>query len=141
MAIASIVSKGRAFNDVVVSKGATAKLIELARGMQINVNSVVKEALTLQSGEMQFQYEESHTDNVGKPLRIPGLFMISIPLFIGAEPTRLPARLRYRKGPVGLTWSFSIYRKWQAFLEALQREAATVREGVDLPVYEGAPEA
>ena len=120
--------------------GAPSKLMELSRGMQVSVNSVVKEALTLQSGEMQVQYEETHTDIAGKPLKIPGLFMISIPLFTAAEPTRLPVRLRYRKGPGGLTWAFSIYRKQQAFLAALQREAATVREAVDLPVYEGAPE-
>ena len=118
--------------------GAPSKLMELSRGMQVSVNSVVKEALTLQSGEMQVQYEETHTDIAGKPLKIPGLFMISIPLFTAAEPTRLPVRLRYRKGPGGLTWAFSIYRKQQAFLAALQREAATVREAVSLPVYEGA---
>ena len=63
-------------------------------------------------------------DMAGKPLKIPGLFMISIPLFTAAEPTRLPVRLRYRKGPGGLTWAFSIYPKQQAFLAALQREAA-----------------
>ena len=119
--------------------GAPSKLMELSRGMQVNVNSVVKEALTLQSGEMQVQYEEAHVDAAGKPLKIPGLFVISIPLFVGAEPTRLPVRLRYRKQG-GLTWAFSIYRKQQAFLAALQREAATVKEAVDLPVYEGAPE-
>jgi uncharacterized protein YfdQ (DUF2303 family) len=120
--------------------GAPNEIARIARGLQINVESKVSEVRVLQTGEAQISFEETHKDSDGRPLKVPGLFMLSIPLFIGGEPVRIPARLRYKRDGQGLKWSYHLYR-WREFVRS-----ALVEAGVDvgsetaLPVYEGAQE-
>lgn len=116
-----------------------SELIQLSRGLALSVDTKVKEIRTLQSGEAQITYEEVHKDGAGQPLVIPGLFVINIPLFVGADPTRLVARLRYRRDG-GLKWSFHFWR-WREDMRAhLENDLDAVRKHTGLPVYEGEPE-
>ena len=58
-----------------------SKLIEIARGLQVNEASVVKEARNLSTGESEFTFDTQHTGADGKPLKMPNLFVIAIPVF------------------------------------------------------------
>jgi uncharacterized protein YfdQ (DUF2303 family) len=117
-----------------------SELVQLSRGLALSVDTKVKEIRTLQSGEAQITYEEVHKDGAGQPLVIPGLFVINIPLFVGADPTRLIARLRYRRDN-GLKWSFHFWR-WREDMRAhLENDLDAIRKETALPVYEGSPEA
>lgn len=116
-------------------------VIRLARGLQVNIESKVAEARVLQTGETQISFEETHKDSDGKPLKVPGVFMLSIPLFIGGETIRIPARLRYRKDGGRLHWSYHLYRWREEFRSALMAAGDRVKEETGLPVFEGAPEA
>ena len=61
-----------------------AQLIQLSRGLQVNVSSVVKNIVNLASGEASIAFDEQHTDGDGQPLKVPGIFMLSIaPFFMG----------------------------------------------------------
>lgn len=121
--------------------GNPNEIARIARGLQINVESKVSDIRTLQSGEAQISFEEVHKDGDGKPLKVPGLFMLSIPLFIGGEAIRVPARLRYRKNGSSLSWSYFLYRWQEEFRQALVSSVEEVAKETGLPVYEGAPEA
>ncbi len=121
--------------------GAPHEIAQLSRGLAINIENAVTDIRTLQSGEAQIKFEEKHTGHDGKPLKIPGLFLLAIPLFIGGAAVCVPARLSYRKGGSGIVWFYQLYRPELALRDALLLDLDRVRDETGLPVYEGQPEA
>jgi uncharacterized protein YfdQ (DUF2303 family) len=120
---------------------ATAqRLMELSRGLAVNVNSVVKNAQVLQSGEVSLQYEETHNDALGKPIQVPSLFVIGIPVFRFGEVYRIAVRLRYRLGRGAITWSYSLHSADRVLDHAVQEAADRVQKETGLPLFYGAPE-
>lgn len=118
------------------------KLIEIARGLQVNENSVVKEARNLSSGEAEIVFDTQHTGADGKPLKMPNLFVIAIPVFMRASVSyRLIARLRYRKTGEGLKFWFELWRPDLVFTDAFEEAVARVSSETGLPVLLGSPEA
>ncbi|MGV2980229.1 DUF2303 family protein [Camelimonas sp. ID_303_24] len=127
--------------DMFATTAATpARLIELSRGLQVNVDATVKSHNVLQSGEIQMQFNETHTDGSGQPIKVPGLFMLAVAPFFRGEPMRIPVRLRYRVRSGRVVWFFQMFRPDKSVTEhviaGLQRAAAET----GLPAYEGAPE-
>lgn len=116
-----------------------AQIVELSRGLQVHVNTRIKNATTLQTGEGQIQWEEAHNDADGKPLKVPGLFMLSIAPFFMGEKVRIPVRLRYRAGNP-LVWFYQIYRPDQFITEHVRNTLAEARARTELPAFEGVPE-
>ena len=117
-----------------------AQVVELSRGLSVHVDTRVKAQTVLQSGEGQISWEESHNDAAGKPLKVPGLFMLSIAPFFMGEPVRIPVRLRYRPAGQALTWFYQIYRPALAITEHVRPRLADARAETGLPAYEGKPE-
>lgn len=117
-----------------------AELMQLARGLQVNIEARVKNIVTLQSGEGQIAWEEAHRDAEGKPLKVPGLFMLSIAPFFMGEKVRVPVRLRYRASGGSIVWAFQIYRADQFVTERVRTDLDIVAKQTGLPVYEGQPE-
>lgn len=123
------------------SKIATpAQVVELSRGLKINIDTKVKTATTLQSGEGQIAWEEVHNDTNGQPLKVPGHFMLNIAPFFMGEKIRIPVRLRYRPSGAMIMWSYQIYRPDQAINEHIRNTLADARTATSLPTYEGTPE-
>ena len=116
-------------------------LIALSRGLQINVESKVKNVVTLQSGAAQLAFEEAHVGSDGKPLTIPGLFLLQVAPFFGGEAIRVPVRLRYRVSGGKVTWFYDMHRPDIYITGRLTDDIATVADKTGLPVYEGTPEA
>lgn len=117
-----------------------AQVVELSRGLAVHVDTRVKASATLQTGEGQIAWEEAHNDAAGKPLKVPGLFMLSIAPFFMGEPVRIPVRLRYRVTGQQTTWFYQIYRPDLAITEHVRHRLADAREITGLPAYEGKPE-
>lgn len=117
-----------------------AEVMGLSRGMQVAVNSVVKHVQTLQSGEAEITYVEEHRDAAGNKLLVPGLFMLSVPVFFGGEPARIPVRLRYRKSGTDIIWFYQMWRPEEYVTGAVVKARDAVFVETGLPVYEGAPE-
>jgi uncharacterized protein YfdQ (DUF2303 family) len=118
-----------------------AEILELSRGLEISAQLNVKEVRNLPNGTAQIVYDEVHKDGSGKPLVVPGLFVINIPLFIGGQATRLIARLRYKRTSQGIKWAYHLWRWQEAVREALLIDVATVKDKTERPCYEGLPEA
>lgn len=117
-----------------------SRMMELSRGLQVNVESVAKSGVTLQSGEGEIQFVEEHRDQKGEKLIVPGLFMISLPAFIGGDPVRIPVRLRYRVSGGAITWFYQMYR-WKEFLrERVIADLDLAEKHTSLPTFEGSPE-
>lgn len=130
------------FERLFQTKIATpAELITLSRGMQISIEAKIKDIRTLQSGEVQVAYEETHNDAAGVKLVIPGLFVLQIPLFLDGEPVRITARLRYRRDGAKIVWFYQLYRPDLAMRAQLEADLQRVADETGLPAYEGSPEA
>jgi uncharacterized protein YfdQ (DUF2303 family) len=117
-----------------------ADLIQLSRGLQVNVEAVVKSAVTLQTGEGQIAWEETHRDQDGKPLKVPGIFVLSIAPFFMGEKVRIPVRLRYRKSGSRLVWFYQLYRPDLHVTQRVREDLANVAMTTELPAFEGTPE-
>lgn len=130
----------RFVNTVGGSVASPSKLIELSVGLKVNERSAVKEAINLSSGEAQVQFVSEHVDDAGQPLRVPGLFLIGIPVFNKGPIYRLAARLRYRKTPGGLVFFYQLWRADRTFDHSFREACERVRVETDLPMLFGKPE-
>lgn len=116
-------------------------LLALSRSLEINAAVTVRQALRLDSGEINIQFVEQHSDNEGKPINIANLFVIGIPVFDGGEKYRVVCRLRYRRTPGGsVTWHYNIHRADVYLDEAISDAVLRVGKATGRPVLFGAPE-
>ncbi len=118
-----------------------AELITLSRGLAVTAEARVKQTRVLSSGEVEISYEEVHKDASGDKLRVPGLFIVRIPLFVGDDPTRLLARLRYRVKDGKIVWFYQFCRADVVVLDAMVRALEDAAKATALPAFEGSPEA
>lgn len=126
--------------DFNLSFATPSQVIELSRGLQVFVDTKVKNTVTLQSGEGQISFEETHNDANGKALKVPGLFMLSVAPFFMGEKVRIPVRLRYRHVSGQLNWFYNIYRPDLFITEHVRRALFDMHDKTGLPVFEGKPE-
>jgi Uncharacterized conserved protein (DUF2303) len=133
--------KLKTFADLVQGKWAEpSDLLQLSRGLQINVETQVKNAVTLNTGEIAVQYEETHRDGAGQPIQIANLFQICVPVFYAGVLYRIAARLRYRLINGKIHWSYQLVRPDLVFDDAFKGIVANVRDQTQLPVFLGSPE-
>ncbi|MEW6256919.1 MAG: DUF2303 family protein [Pseudomonadota bacterium] len=125
--------------DFATTVANPAELILLSRKLHVTVESKVTNALTLQSGAGQIQWEEEHKGADGKPITVPGLFILNIAPFFMGEKARIPVRLRYR-AKTTITWSFHIYRPDVHVTERVRGDLDIVAKKTSKPTFEGAPE-
>jgi hypothetical protein len=116
------------------------RLVELSRGLQVNEDSVVKEAIRLTSGEGQVLFQSEHRDATGAPLRIPSLFLLALPVFRNDGLYRLAARLRYRKTAEGIVFWYDLWRADRVFDHAFTLACERARIETGLPLLLGKPE-
>lgn len=118
-----------------------SQLMKLSRGLEVNVDSVVKEVLTLDTGEIDIKYTEQHKDGAGAPMKVPNLFAIQIPVFYAGHVYRIPVRLRYRVSGGRVTWSYQLVRIDRVFDDAFGEVIEQVRTNTTAQVFVGSPEA
>lgn len=127
--------------DFQTTVATPSQLMTLSRSLQVNVNSAVKNAITLQTGEGQIQWSEEHTDGDGKPLKVPGVFLLNIAPFFMGEKTRVPVLLRYRANAGRIDWTIVLYRPDIHVTERVRADLDTVSALTERPCFEGSPEA
>lgn len=121
--------------------GGPQSMMTLSRGLEVRQNITVKDARTLETGEVQIAYVETQEAAGGGPLTSPTLFFITIPIFYGGGMFRVPVRVRYRITPQGIRWSLLLFRADKAFDVAFKAVIDEVSKVTGLPVFIGAPEA
>lgn len=117
-----------------------AQVVELSRGLKVNVDTQVKVSTVLQTGEGQIAWEETHNGTDGKPIKVPGMFILYIAPFFMGEKVRVPVRLRYRPKDGKMIWFYQIYRPDIAITEHLRTHILEAKDILELPVFEGSPE-
>lgn len=122
------------------SFGGPTKLMEISRGLQVNINSAVKNAQSLHSGEVSIIYDEQHVDGAGQPLKVPTLFLIAIPIFDMGAVYRFAVRLRYRTLQGKMKWFYQIHRPDLVFDHAFKEACEKAKTDTSLPLFIGKPE-
>lgn len=135
---------GDGIKEFAVNLGITLatpqRLMELSRGLQINVGSTVVQAINIGSGEGQIQFTEEHKGTDGAPIRIPGGFAIAIPVFRGGASYQIPVRLRYRVEKGSVVWNMSLQRVEACFADAIVEAAEQAAKETETPSMYGKPE-
>jgi uncharacterized protein YfdQ (DUF2303 family) len=123
-----------------VSFASPAQIMELSRGLAVNVEAKLATALNLQNGIKQIQFTETHTGENGTMLKVPGAFLIGIPVFRGEARYQVCVRLRYRKQGSALTWIMELWRHDEVFDAAIRGACDKVKAATELPLLYGSPE-
>lgn len=117
-----------------------SRVLDLSRGLTVHVGQQVKRAVNLSTGESTIAYQETHADEGGAPLKIPGGFVVEIPVFRGGVLYQLPMRLRYKVSGGSVTWTLTPSRVDAIWDDAVKGAADVVREATKLPLFFGTPE-
>lgn len=79
---------------------AAADMLELAQTFHAHTDAQFRSAQRLRDGQVQVQYDEQIDASAGTSgqMQIPDTFELAVAPFLGEDPYRLTARLRYRIG-------------------------------------------
>ena len=126
--------------SLLCSFASPGRLMELARGLTVRVESMVANAQKLGSGESTLRYDTQHTDEKGAPLDVPGAFLLSIPVFQGGDRYQIAARLRYRVEGSKVSWLYQLHLTEESFNFAFEEACKKAKEDTGLPLFYGQPE-
>lgn len=121
--------------------GQVHQLIHLSREFQVHESSDLHISTDRDTGESTVRFEEKHSDAAGKPLRLPNLFLIAIPVFEAGDIFRLTLQFRYRKRGGTVQFVLSLYDPETALDTAFEEAVNKAAEETDLPLLIGTPEA
>lgn len=116
------------------------QLLELSRGLQINVESKVVSQVNLASGEKAVSFEEKH-DVPGKQMKVPGGFAIGIPVFDAGDVYPIAVRLRYRMDGGKLIWRLVPHRPDVVFRMAIGGACSIFETVCGFVPFNGVPES
>lgn len=117
-----------------------AELLKLSRGLALRVESKVRQAQNLSTGETELAYEETHRDEHGGKMRVPGGFALLVSVFQSGPLYPVLVRLRYRARGGSITWKPVLHRPEACFADAFGEACETAREKTALPLFFGTPE-
>lgn len=143
--IADAAPSSNAAKDFIKKTGGNiaspSKLIEIARGLQVNEASVLREARNLSTGEAEVVFQSEHLDAAGNKLTLPNLFMICIPVFARSSSFyQILARFRYRKQGGSIVFWYDLWRADLVFEQAFSEACDLVKTQTALPLFLGTPE-
>ncbi|MGK7663337.1 MULTISPECIES: DUF2303 family protein [unclassified Marinovum] len=121
--------------------GQLHQLLTMSKRFQVYETSDLKVTTNRDSGEAEIQFLNEHKDADGKPLNIPNLIIITIPVFRGGAPYRMPVRFRYRKSGASVKFILTVYNPEKAFEAAFEEAAVEAQQKTDLQLFYGAPES
>lgn len=121
-----------------VRYASPAELLTLAEGLSVRVEQVVVDQRRAANGTCTMTFAEAHADEKGEPLKIPGGFLLGIPVFLGGAAYAVPARLRYRVKNRQVEWSVHLHNAETCRRDAITEAAATFSEESGVVTYMGA---
>lgn len=121
--------------------GQLGHLLAMSRQFAVHEVSNLTVTSNRDTGEASIQFLNEHRAPDGKPLSIPNLIIIAIPVFMGGAAYRMPVRFRYRKTGGQVKFILSIYNPERAFKDAFDEATARAEAETELPLFLGTPEA
>ena len=123
-----------------IKPASPQQLMELSRGLAVNVEHRVVQNINVGTGEAQISFGETHTDAKGAPARVFGGFAIGIPVFYGGAAYQIPVRLRYRVKDGQVKWTLQPQRLVEVWDDAVKESVNAVTTKTGLTTLFGTPE-
>lgn len=123
-----------------LSLAGSAAILGLSRGISIKAETRATQVTNLSTGEGRIVFEEKHGDEAGGAVKVPGGFVLGIPVVRGGPKFQVFVRLRYRLMGGSVAWSFSPHRVDAVFRAAFDEACGEVEEKTGLPLFYGTPE-
>lgn len=123
-----------------LSLAGSASVLALSRGISIKAETRVNSITNLSTGEGKILFEEKHGDEGGGAVRVPGGFVVGIPVVRGGPLFQVFVRIRYRLAGGAIVWSFTPHRLDAVFRAAFEEACGQVREQTGVPLFHGTPE-
>lgn len=127
-------------NQIEGKFGQLHQLLQMSKQFQVFEKSDLSITTNRDTGEAQINFVSEHKDEKGKPLNIPNLIIITIPVFRGGAPYRIPVRFRYRKSGSTVKFILTPYNPEKAFEAAFKEAVEKAQEETNLPLFYGTPE-
>lgn len=121
--------------------GQLNQLLSMSKQFQVYETSNLKVSTNRDTGEQEIQFLNEHKTADGKPLHVPNLIIIAIPVFQNGAPYRMPVRFRYRKSGGQLRFILSIYNPEKAFESAFNEAVDFAENETGLVTFKGKPES
>lgn len=121
--------------------GQLTQLLAMSRRFQVFEKSDLTVATNRDTGEAEIQFLNEHKGADGKPLNVPNLIIIAIPVFLNGAPYRMPVRFRYRKQGGEVRFLLSVYNPEKAFEAAFDEAVKDAQDETLLPTFMGTPES
>ncbi|MDA0780641.1 MAG: DUF2303 family protein [Rickettsiales bacterium] len=115
-------------------------LVAFSKNLEVNENSKVRNSNNLSSGEGALIYETEHVDSQGAPVKVPNMFLIGLPIFVGGDIYRVAVRLRYRIRSGSISWFYNLFRIENVFEDAFEGACEKAKRETGLPLFLGCPE-
>lgn len=128
-------------NLIDIVEPESAVLMEVALSLQANTEGRFTSASRLQDGATHFEFKADINARAGRDgsLEIPEKFKLSIPVFRGVPEKEIEAHFRYRlnRNDGDLKLFYQLIRP-QVLIDTMVKTAvAQVKDGVELPIFEG----
>ena len=109
---------------------AAADMLELAQTFQAHQTASFRSAHRLQSGQVQMRYDEEIDAKAGQSgqMEIPSSFRLAVAPFLGEQPYRVEARLRFRLQAGKLSLGYKLDRPERVIRDALDKLAERLAE-------------
>jgi hypothetical protein len=121
--------------------GQLTQLLAMSKQFQVFETSDIKVSTNRDTGESEIQFLDEHKGPDGRPLNIPNLIIIAIPVFVGGAPYRMAVRFRYRKLGGMIKFILKIYNPEKVFEAAFDEAIQRAKDQTALPLFKGKPEA
>lgn len=114
-----------------------AQIFELSYGLSVNAKKKYYQHNKFMSGESDLQFTEEHEGVGGAPLKVPGWFIVNIPVLDGGSVYALPVRLRYAIVDERLQWTYDIWNAKEIFDMAFKGACDSIEAETELALFYG----
>lgn len=127
-------------NSIDIVQPQPAAIVEIARDLQGTTEVEFGAGLRMQDGQIKFKYtEQTRTTVGGKEILVPDQFVIGIPVFVGGNPGRIQALLRYRVKEGKLTFWYTLVRPEVYVREAFTAALDLIARSLSTTIINGVP--
>lgn len=114
-------------------------MLQMATGLEIAQDSMIKSAVRLQSGGVRMEYVEDSNAETVKSMEVFSKFALGIPVFWGGAAYMLEARLKYKLNAGRLSFWYELIRPDKVLEDAARTITAKIQEATGFPMYHGKP--
>jgi hypothetical protein len=127
-------------NQIEGKFGQLHQLLQMSKQFQVHEKSNLSVTTNRDTGEAEISFVSEHSDGNGKPLNVPNLIIITIPVFRGGAPYRMAVRFRYSKNGGNIKFVLTPYNPEKSFEAAFKLAVEEAKEKTALPLFYGSPE-